>query len=344
MLDYLQANRSLQRGAITPSPAPATNTNFLNVAVPASPLQLENDLWEFLRRHWTVCLGSPAIQKAFVLTTPSVDVGRAFELICSGYATLAINSPLEADSVVMVLVRQLLQRHDYENAVRILDDTLNSENTRQRRRHVYDAVVRGCSLTAGAIGLALFAAAPLVLFPVVLPVATLLVYGLMWGLLRVHCGDAGMRVQWRPHTRLRHRFVHLAEQRVLNGMVEKFEETSEVNFTNFHLSKVRHMPDNTVSDPAGYEIYAPTAHTLPVTLEHVTDHVNDPISASTVAYLRALLGARKLVWSDLAHERRLIDFWRSHGDGFCWVEPDQDPAEMATFRREPTTASSSPGH
>ncbi|GEQ69067.1 hypothetical protein JCM33374_g2738 [Metschnikowia sp. JCM 33374] len=136
------------------------------------------------------------------------------------------------------------------------------------------------------------------------------------------------RVLWRPHTSVLYRLLHGEEALLVNKVVTYFEEYNEVNVKNFHLSQVRPSPRLNVFDTNDYELFMPE---IPGSLQGSVSKENDAATEALTRYFRSELHRRKMVWRPLKEEQMFLDFWVNHGDNYEWVEPDQDPAEMAVL-------------
>lgn len=326
--EYIYANRQLQHlneHNKTIHNTATSTTNFLNLKS-VDNLVLENDLWNFLRSNWKLCVNNSGIVKAYLLRGDDLDMGRAFDIIRSSF-----EKNLDMRTPVLIMLHWLLKKNDYENAIQLLDITLNSTHALHRREREYNSGLRICSILSAFTGFLQFLVCPLSLFHVAFPVTTVAIFGTYFGFLRCTCGDVGNRVQWRPYTSLRHRFIHYDEQRFLNKIVTQFEETCEVNFKNYHISEVRSTRSLGIFEHGSSQFFLPSISTLPMVKNANTE---DERLNNIANFIKTQINSRKLLWGHLKEEERLIDFWCNHGEGYEWVEPDQDPAEISTFHEK----------
>lgn len=330
ILDYTRANRKLQKinkqsrqqlkGELVTG-----KENFLDFKVNVSSAQLEDELWEFFRYSWDLCVKDEAVVAAFILN-PDANVGRSFQIVKSNFEGL-MNSPSH-HSPAALLLRKLLKKNDYHNCIGLLDSTFNSAGYLQTQKARFRKWIGECGLIVGALSVLQYSLISLSLLYYLLPLTTLSVFGTVYGLSKVYFPSVGERVSWRPHTSIAHRFVHRHEQAWMNTIITHFEEHSELNFKNYHTSEVRRASTLGISRQDEYDMFLPSTTNLPA-LAH---EARSEHTESVAQYFREELQKRRLNWNTLKEERTLLDFWLSHGENYEWVEPDQDPGEMCTFR------------
>lgn len=329
IVDYARANRRLQKikkhSRRQLKSELTGKKNFLDFKVNVSSAQLEDELWEFLRHSWDLCVNDESVVAAFLLN-PDADVGRCFQIVKSNFGG-SMNSTSHTVPAALLL-RKLLKKSDYHNCIGLLDSTFNSaaylqvQKTRLRKR------LGECGLIVGALSALQCSFISLSLLYYLLPLTTISVFATVYGLSKAYFPSVGERVSWRPHTSVVHRFIHRHEQAWMNTIITHFEEHSELNFKNYHTSEVRRPPTLGMSRQDEYDMFLPSTTNLPA-LAH---EARSEHTESVAQYFREELQKRRLNWNTLKEERTLLEFWLSHGENYEWVEPDQDPGEMCTFR------------
>lgn len=317
--DYIVANRRLQNTNKNLKPH---GRNVVDLGLSVSNTDLEHDLWAFVKRHWGTCIDNSNLVKKYVLTDKTVDVGRAFSLVTSHFNAGLQKGRLH-DHSVLALVGVLLQRNDYHSCFKLVDLTFNSTSMLRYRSHLLKRKFAACSGIFCGVALLQAILMPLVPF-LIWAVDLFVIFGTSYGFTRILLEQAG-RVSWRPHNSILHRYLHQHEYVAVNKIITHFEEHREVNVKNFHTLQVRQMTSLGIFDQNDYELHLPQSN-LPAFTD--TDENLDHLTS----YCRSELGKRKMVWDGLKEERVFLDFWMSHGENFEWVEPDQDPAEIANFR------------
>lgn len=328
--DYIRANRKLQElnreenASIKFSEA--VNLLGLKLNVPSS--RLEADLWGFIQKYWTQCVASDSVVKSYVLTDRNVDINRAFSLVKGNFDHHLERRRIKKEPV-MSLVNVLLRRNDYHNCFKLIDVTLNSPGVLQLHKNEFFKNLRTTGVLLLLVAGAQFWWMPLLPMPLVFVVDALALFGTLYGFWRMKLNLVG-RISWRPHTSVFYRYLHQEVYLAVNKIITYFEEHSEVNVKNFHTSQVRNVTSLGIFHQNDYEMYLPQGTSLPA---FTFEPKNDSLEHLT-QYFRTELSKRKMVWNGLKEELLFLEFWVSHGENFEWVEPDQDPAEMANFREK----------
>src|SRR5699024_7089534 len=102
----------------------------------------------------------------------------------------------------------------------------------------------------------------------------------------------------------------------INKILVHYEEHHEVNISNYHTSQVRTHQAQEVHE-------AHVEDNLPQVLDD-----NPPV----LRLFRSEVYRRRMVINDVPQELMFVEFWLNHGEGFEWVEPDQDPSELIKFK------------
>lgn len=327
--DYISANRKLQvinrQNNSTFKLNKAEGLN-LDLKLNVTSKQLESELWQFLQENWQQSVADESIVKEYVLSSQSVDISLAFELVTKNY-THNLSKGKIVHSPVLALVHVLLHRNDYHGCFKVIDVTFNSERLQALTKQRFQESFLMGTLASFLVGFLQYLITPqLPLLPILL-LDFGAIFGTMYGFQRINNCELLGRVSWRPHTSLFHRFVHQNEILVINKIVTYFEEYNEVNVKNYHISRVRNVSSLGTFHQNDYEWQ------LPETASLNWDKMGSDERVESLARLfRSELTKRRMLWNPLKEEHLFIDFWVSHGENFEWVEPDQDPAEMVHFR------------
>lgn len=293
----------------------------IHLHVPST--QLESELWQFLQDYWHIAVADDAIVKEYVLASNSLDISHGFQLVTENYAYNVAKGRI-LRGPVLALVHVLLHRSDYHGCFKLIDLTFGSNDLKELAKRGYYRTVAAGALASLAAGILQYAFMPPLWALGFLALDVSAVFGTMYGINRIHCYDLLGRVSWRPYTSTLHKYVHQQQILVINKIVEYFEDYNEVNVKNYHISEVRNTTSLGTFHLNEYEFHLPESTAVAWR--------NMGLDESTAQYFRSELNRRRLLWNSLDEERMFIDFWLSHGEGFEWVEPDQDPAEMVTFR------------
>lgn len=108
---------------------------------------------------------------------------------------------------------------------------------------------------------------------------------------------------------------------MVNRLVVHFEEHNELNVRNFHVSEVRQQTPLNVFFHNDMILELPTS-----------SNEGGNVCILVLNMIRMQVQQRKMVLGPIGEERDFLEFWQRHGDGFKWVEPDQDPAEIMKWR------------
>lgn len=335
ILDYITANRKLQ-SINKESQSTLGNkidhvrksANFLDLEVNVPSSRLENDLWDFLREHWEQCVNDGQIVASFILGDSNVDTARSFQLVKANFGSSQLAKQLI--NPVAVLLRRLLLNNDYHNCIGLLDATYNSKEYIQKQKRTIQRRLGDCIFSIGGLAAFQHSFMSQMSLYYLLPIDCLAVLLPAYGLLKILCGQKEERISWRPYTSIIHQYLHRHEQSWMNRIITHFEELNELNVKNFHTSEVRPPPSLGVFQEDGFDMFLPSTSTLP-SFNH---NYKDQHTETLTKYFRDQIQKRKLNWEILKEEKTLIDFWLSHGEHYRWVEPDQDPAEICTFRSQ----------
>lgn len=304
-------------------------TERLGVRLLAPAPQLQRELWQFLVRYWPHAAVNEDVVRQYVLGSTCSEVGHLFQLVaecfrhnlsCNVVRTGSVLSP-----AVDVLLRVLLRRKDYHNCFRLLDDTYASaELTAAKRSHCMRQAVNAfiCYVGVGAVAVGIAAivdaSAAFAVF-----VCSLVLSGVACAFthaaLEVVRVCLLLRVSWRRYVPFVHRYLQCEHSAAVDRMVSYFEEHHEVNTKNYHLLQ---DCDRAAVVQDDYDVVVP----YEIELAGRAAHTHAVQAHSTL--LRAELLRRKLTWKPLKEEQSFLEYWKSQGRGFEWVEPDQDPAEM----------------
>lgn len=269
------------------------------LGVTVSNAELERRMWTFLRRFWPAAAASSEVVDATFSAAPAFDVSHAFLLVRDNYDACIQNGKY-APSLLAKFVRVLLRTGDFHSCIKLVDVTVGSASL---IAHMQKTLRNHVLVTA--LGL-LAAVAALGAIPGAFVAAAL--FGTLYVTTKILYGFGADRVSWRPHTSLLYRCLHSRELFLLNSIVSHFEEVHETNARNFHISQVRTLPPpengdfEIVEEPGGKDVL------------------------KLALYFRQSLHRRRMVWNVLHEEKMFLEFWVNHGEGFEWVEPDQDPA------------------
>ncbi|OBA22815.1 hypothetical protein METBIDRAFT_75984 [Metschnikowia bicuspidata var. bicuspidata NRRL YB-4993] len=340
LVDYILANRKLQkinRGLGTGLRF-GTLGSSLGLPLNVSSARLEQDLWLFVCKYWAPCVASDHVVTTYVCTNKNGNVSTLFRLVRENFASKLSGNVWPSTGPVTALTHVLLRENDFHGCFRLIDDTVNSAESMDLRRHqlLRQAAKTGVAAFTCGLGLSvwytLLATSDILglldgvadLWPVL---ALSLASGLGTFLGFQWLKAASLpRILWRPHTSMWHRVLHFEEALFVNKIVTYYEEYNEVNVKNFHLSEVREQARLDVLDQSDYELH------LPDPASGADDHDKIHATEALTRYFRQELYLRKMVWRPFKEQKMFLDFWLSHGDSYEWVEPDQDPAEMAFLR------------
>lgn len=341
--DYIIANRKLQaiNRRLDPLLKYGTLGVNLDLRLKVSSAQLERELWQFMQKYWTQCVSSETVVKTYVSTSTGGNVSHLFQLVRENFNYNLINNKRPSLGPVTTLIQVLLRDNDFHGCFKLVDDTVNSRKFLAfRKRQFLNGLwkygfVSVCVSTFftvsyvlipgyGMFTLPIIANSILTLWPI-FPWSLASGIGLFLSFKWLKTASLP-RILWRPYTSIFHRWLHSEEALLVNKLVTYFEEYAEINVKNFHISEVRHRTQLSVFDTNDYELY------LPESLDHVPLNVKDTLSEALTRYFRSELHQRKMVWNPLKEEKMFVDFWVNHGDSYEWVEPDQDPAEMAILK------------
>lgn len=319
VLDYVHATRQLQHVQRTCNaglglgvgPGRPPRAQF-GISVAVSNAELERRMWTFLHRYWRIAAVSSEVVEATFSAAPAFDVSNAFQLVKENFDA-SIQDRKYRLSLLSKFIRVLLKSGDFHNCIKLIDLTVGNHNliAYMRKRLLSQAFLTSLGLV---ISVAVFGIVPGALTAVSLfctqYITTKFVYGF-----------GADRVSWRPHTSLLYRYLHCHELFFLNRIVSYFEEVHETNARNFHISKVRTLPPPENGD---FEI---------------VEEPGEKDVLKLAFYFRKSLHRRRMVWNALHEEKMFLEFWVSHGEGFEWVEPDQDPATNTLQSIQPVPTS-----
>ena len=122
---------------------------------------------------------------------------------------------------------------------------------------------------------------------------------------------------------LLYKHMHREELEMVNRIVTHFEEHNELNVRNFHVSEARQYTPLNIFFHNDMILEAPQSE---IEQEGVSEVVK------VLNMIRLEVQKRKMVMGPVDEEVDFLEFWQRHGDGFQWVEPDQDPAEIRQWK------------
>ncbi|KAM9940077.1 hypothetical protein OXX80_000455 [Metschnikowia pulcherrima] len=340
--DYILANRRLQQ--INENLDPRLKNESLGIdldlALNVPSTQLEQELWSFIRKYWAESISSNAVVNTFISTAGDGDVSHQFILVKENFThNLTIFKP-HIDPV-LTLIHKRLRENDFHGCFKLIDETVGSETfTRYSKRQILHEITKNAAISAGLalsgsaaasiwavcgnFSIPMFIHEMLSLWPSV-PFSVLTGLGIMFSLKWLKSANLP-RVSWRPHTSLLHRVLHSEEALFVNKIVTYFEEYNEVNVKNFHISEIRHTKNASVLERNGYRLYMPEPDEASMEEEETS-------TDALTLYFRSELHQRRMVLNPLKEVDMFLDFWVNHGDSYEWVEPDQDPAEIAILKK-----------
>lgn len=310
LIDYIKSNRKLQSKTYNH----VSSMLDLGIQVPKS--RMESDLVKFLRSHKQFI--TPDVLRAYMLESPGPqDAGQIIESIQQ--------SKLDTDlNMVRLGINTLLKLNDYSNCFRLLDETISGPRYLAAKSL---KIRRYCRWGLGVfIGInvmcTVFTSVPFI--AVVIPNT---VFGafLTHNWIKIKFPTIVGRISWRYSTSVLERIRRSQELCLTNRIITHFEENNEINLMNYHTSQVRSFTPNILRYNDLF-IEPPTSEEL-IATDSQDRHV---FELQTI--FKQQLNKRKMIRNDLPQELQFVEFFMSYGNEFEWVEPDQDPAEMANFR------------
>lgn len=336
--DFIKANRILQEVAIKHKangmlPNSRNGMNFLGVDLNVSGPKLERELWHFLQKHWRVSVASENVVKAYVLDSKRSTIGHQFHIVTDHFHH-RLRDNLEAtgsmaSSPVQVFLRVLMQRNDYHNCFKLIDKTYNDPILMAAKKsHLMRQSINAFIGSIGFATLGTFATAlydssmafTAFITGLGISTTTFSVLAIAFALAKTDCVD---RIAWRLYVPYFHRYLNREHSGVLNQIVTHFEENNDVNSKNYHLRQDYDTVVSEVNDE--YELISPY-NEEPCSPGNKDLAKKEAIIASGL--LRSELSKRKFVWKPLKEDITILEFWKSKGKDYEWVEPDQDPAEI----------------
>lgn len=136
ILDYTKANRILQRINKEPRGQIKVNStgraNFLALKVNIPNAKLEDELWDFFKEHWEVCVSDEEIVAAFILN-PNADIARSFQIVKANFSMS--QSGLKQLDTASLLLRKLLKKTIITTALASLTLHMAQPAIKTHRRH-----------------------------------------------------------------------------------------------------------------------------------------------------------------------------------------------------------------
>lgn len=327
IVDYIAANRKLQRSCKKTQPYRfGFAKESLNLELGVLAQQLDRELWQFLEQYWSLCISSESVVRAYISSSVALNSSESFLLVTENYRhQLTSRERIDMGPIIM-LQRSLLSSGDFHGCFKLLDDTVNhqtaTQQTLRRLRRGVNLVLSGFIALIASHEYLIHAAPVSPILESILPLL-LALYSSAFSAAALWLGiftSGYLRVSWRPHLSLWHRYLHREEINAVNKFVTYFEEYNEVNVKNYHTSKVWPSQNLETFDQNDYELHLPpdASEKSPLTL-----------------FFKQELNRRKMVWNPLKEETMFLDFWINHGENYEWIEPDQDPAEISIIQKKP---------
>lgn len=326
--DLIAASRRLETASLHHHPHQAQPIEprqhrlaFLEIETLPTKLVIEDTLWRLLNKYRLFF--SALITKRYLVEHPRpTDTQRIFEAVLTNF-DYHVDKAARPGAVAAVdlspmytALNQLLAHHDYHNSFYLVDRTVASPRFVQLQ-HI--RVVHGAAQLFGALAVVVgFQAWELTQVPLMVWVGldAVLAAPIAYYWFRMWSVPLVGRVSWRNLNLVLRNYVHRHELLAINKILVHYEEHHEVNISNYHTSQVR------------------THQAQEVHEVHVEDNLPQVLDANppVLRLFRSEVYRRRMVINDVPQELMFVEFWLNHGEGFEWVEPDQDPSELIKFK------------
>lgn len=313
LVDCIVAARHLQQNHRRQADTKSSKWSDLLQLSPVSNHEMETKLWDFFQKHKKQIDANVASR--YLLEHPQPKVSSRI---------IDIASAVAEPSITRVALRTLLHQKDYSNSFNLVDRVVCSERRLSTRGQEWIRTMMASQAIGAAWGIAEASMLSVEWFQFC--VSNMALAGcIALGLNMVQCGSGLSRVKWRPYMSLFYKHTHREELEMVNRIVTHFEEHNELNVRNFHVSEARQNTPINIFSHNDMILEAPQASMDQAGASEVMKVLN---------MIRLEVQKRKMVMAPVEEELDFLEFWQRHGDGFQWVEPDQDPAEIKQWKLE----------
>lgn len=326
LLDSIRASRRLRTvhvSDILSNPAISSTpltVQSLGLTLRNDPSTIENSLWSFLLQdhHYSKFISDPQLVRSFLTINPvPIQTGRVLEVVKDHcLQSESRNIPLDK-SLIFIALNLILDQRDYAGAFKLINTTFSSPYYLHTCELHLRRLFIQCGLEILSITTLESLFLPMVPSPIWL-ICNTIALGTATFIQCVMATKELHRIGWRRHVSVWKKLVHEQEFIAVNKIICHFQEQNEINLLNFHLSETRKPVDLNQYDLANYILELPKdqgATTLDIQ-----------------ELFKSELLARKMYLKELTQELVYLECWNKHGEGFQWVEPDQDPAEIEKLR------------
>ncbi|EGW32051.1 uncharacterized protein SPAPADRAFT_61145 [Spathaspora passalidarum NRRL Y-27907] len=327
LLDLVKANRTLQRTNTSPNYAP-TRLN-LELSTPTNA-KLESGLKKLLFHDFRRdALDDVQVVKEYLLTEPKPsNVQDLIEITSDSFRNQLTHKKDVDTSIVYITLSRILDQNDYFNGFNLIDKTVNSDlYLDYRKSRLMKLVVSATLANIGVLALqsTLLPDIPLLAWMLLNISSTALVSSMA----NLKISNLG-RIKFRFYNSQLYNYLHKHELITTNKIITHLEEFNETNLINFHYSKVRPEPNLKTFTVDNYIVELPDA--VVETNAHPWTHLPNEEISNIQKFFKSELNKRRMVLCDLNSELLFLEYWKNHGEGFAWVEPDQDPGEIIKLK------------